>query len=310
MRLRTTSGVNSPRSESTRDARLKSLRTGVLVRNGDAGDTGIHRSHHALIGVFHNHAAVGRESQLAGRSQKGVRAGAWRRCSPGGPPSSGKSGRCRSAGESGQAPSRLLLVATVRAKCGASPARVCSTWGISRPSCFQQLHIHGRAQLAKFLGRDRQAVFGDDVLRPGAGGNPVVFVFLPADRNAIGLLRPRYRPGSTGPRSQSTPRQDRRSPRLVPYPLLCRDVDFVVHSPPMTDRTADPSAAWATVFRSLGLPLYQVRVEDKTVCIQAPAGGLGQAAGARHSEQPGRPRQGPGIPVCDARPGLSPAVRL
>ena len=39
----------------------------------------------------------------------------------------------------------------------------------------------------------------------------------------------------------------------------------------MTDRTADPSAAWATVFRSLGLPLYQVRAEDKTVCIQAPA---------------------------------------
>lgn len=39
----------------------------------------------------------------------------------------------------------------------------------------------------------------------------------------------------------------------------------------MTDRTADPSAAWASVFHSLGLPLYQVRVEDKTVCIQAPA---------------------------------------
>lgn len=39
----------------------------------------------------------------------------------------------------------------------------------------------------------------------------------------------------------------------------------------MTDRTTDPSAAWAAVFRSLGLPLYQVRVEDKTVCIQAPA---------------------------------------
>ena len=38
----------------------------------------------------------------------------------------------------------------------------------------------------------------------------------------------------------------------------------------MTDPTTDPSAAWATVFRSLGLPLYQVRVEDKTVCIQAP----------------------------------------
>ena len=39
----------------------------------------------------------------------------------------------------------------------------------------------------------------------------------------------------------------------------------------MTAPTSDPSAAWVAVFRSLGLPLYQVRVEDKTVCIQAPA---------------------------------------
>ncbi|MGE0826078.1 MAG: hypothetical protein AB7G75_06840 [Candidatus Binatia bacterium] len=36
---------------------------------------------------------------------------------------------------------------------------------------------------------------------------------------------------------------------------------------------SDPSAAWAELFRTLGLPAYRVRVEekDKTVCIQAPA---------------------------------------
>lgn len=39
----------------------------------------------------------------------------------------------------------------------------------------------------------------------------------------------------------------------------------------MAHTTSNPSAAWAAVFRSLGLPLYQVRVEDKTVCIEAPA---------------------------------------
>jgi PP-loop superfamily ATP-utilizing enzyme len=32
----------------------------------------------------------------------------------------------------------------------------------------------------------------------------------------------------------------------------------------------DPSAAWAPVFRSLGLPAYQVRIEDNMACIQAP----------------------------------------
>jgi PP-loop superfamily ATP-utilizing enzyme len=33
---------------------------------------------------------------------------------------------------------------------------------------------------------------------------------------------------------------------------------------------ADPSAAWAPVFQSLGLPLYRVRVEDRIACIEAP----------------------------------------
>jgi hypothetical protein len=32
----------------------------------------------------------------------------------------------------------------------------------------------------------------------------------------------------------------------------------------------NPSAAWAPVFQSLGLPLYGVRVEDRTALIQAP----------------------------------------
>jgi len=32
----------------------------------------------------------------------------------------------------------------------------------------------------------------------------------------------------------------------------------------------DPSAAWIPVFRSLGLPSYQVRIEDKMACIEAP----------------------------------------
>ena len=39
----------------------------------------------------------------------------------------------------------------------------------------------------------------------------------------------------------------------------------------MAHPPSDPSAAWAAVFRSLGLPLYQVRIEDETVCIEAPA---------------------------------------
>lgn len=33
----------------------------------------------------------------------------------------------------------------------------------------------------------------------------------------------------------------------------------------------DPSAAWAPIFQSLGLPLYRVHVEDRTALIQAPA---------------------------------------
>jgi len=33
---------------------------------------------------------------------------------------------------------------------------------------------------------------------------------------------------------------------------------------------ADPSAAWEPVFRSLGLPPYRVRVEDRMACIEAP----------------------------------------
>ena len=32
----------------------------------------------------------------------------------------------------------------------------------------------------------------------------------------------------------------------------------------------DPSAAWVAVFHSLGLPSYQVRIEDKMACIEAP----------------------------------------
>ncbi|MBI3246429.1 MAG: hypothetical protein HYZ50_07975 [Deltaproteobacteria bacterium] len=32
----------------------------------------------------------------------------------------------------------------------------------------------------------------------------------------------------------------------------------------------DPSAAWASVFRTLGLPLYHVRTEERMALIQAP----------------------------------------
>jgi len=32
----------------------------------------------------------------------------------------------------------------------------------------------------------------------------------------------------------------------------------------------DPSAAWVSVFDSLGLPAYQVRVEGRIACILAP----------------------------------------
>ncbi len=32
----------------------------------------------------------------------------------------------------------------------------------------------------------------------------------------------------------------------------------------------EPSAAWEPVFRTLGMPLYQVRTEDRMALIQAP----------------------------------------
>ena len=38
--------------------------------------------------------------------------------------------------------------------------------------------------------------------------------------------------------------------------------------PPST--ATDPSAAWVPVFRSLGLPPYRVRIQDKMACIEAP----------------------------------------
>lgn len=59
--------------------------------------------------------------------------------------------------------------------------------------------------------------------------------------------------------------------------MLCFLVYVIVQSAPMeqnrSDRPAtdpDPSAAWISVFRSLGLPPYQVRIEDKMACIEAP----------------------------------------
>ena len=33
----------------------------------------------------------------------------------------------------------------------------------------------------------------------------------------------------------------------------------------------NPSAAWASLFQSLGLPLYQVQVKDRIAIIQAPS---------------------------------------
>jgi hypothetical protein len=41
-------------------------------------------------------------------------------------------------------------------------------------------------------------------------------------------------------------------------------------TPPALSPEADPSAAWAPVFRSLGLPPYRVRVEGRIACIAAP----------------------------------------
>ena len=38
---------------------------------------------------------------------------------------------------------------------------------------------------------------------------------------------------------------------------------------PLSSET-DPSAAWVSVFQSLGLPAYRVRVEGRIVCIEAP----------------------------------------
>src|SRR5262249_41676840 len=52
---------------------------------------------------------------------------------------------------------------------------------------------------------------------------------------------------------------------------------FIVQSLPMKPEkvdiqtlNADVSAAWVSVFQSLGLPLYRVRVQDRMVCIEAP----------------------------------------
>lgn len=43
------------------------------------------------------------------------------------------------------------------------------------------------------------------------------------------------------------------------------------HSPPVETGASDPSAAWAAVFRGLGLPAYPVKVDGDTVRIVAPA---------------------------------------
>ena len=96
--------------------------------------------------------------------------------------------------------------------------------GHQPPLLFQQLHIHGRAQLAEFPGRDRQAVFGDDVLRSGTGGDPVVFVFLPADRDPIGLQDLAIGPVVQALGVNQHPVKIEDHPGLVPYPLLCRDL--------------------------------------------------------------------------------------
>ena len=66
---------------------------------------------------------------------------------------------------------------------------------------------------------------------------------------------------------------------VVTFPLLELDLasaGFVVQSLPMSDKhqqlslSEDPAAAWASVFRALGLPLYRVRKEDRMALIQAP----------------------------------------
>jgi len=59
---------------------------------------------------------------------------------------------------------------------------------------------------------------------------------------------------------------------LLPFPVQL----LIMKSDPSPTLVSpeDPSAAWVSVFQSLGLPTYRVRVEtrDKMVCIQAPPG--------------------------------------
>ena len=63
------------------------------------------------------------------------------------------------------------------------------------------------------------------------------------------------------------------------YPLFWLDLAcprFVVQSLDMSTTTTrrplpdDPTAVWAPIFQSLGLPLYRVHGEDRIALIQAP----------------------------------------
>src|SRR5262245_48164449 len=49
---------------------------------------------------------------------------------------------------------------------------------------------------------------------------------------------------------------------------LCMSQENPVHQRVILPE--NPSAAWAPLFQSLGLPLYQVKVEERTALIQAP----------------------------------------
>jgi hypothetical protein len=49
-----------------------------------------------------------------------------------------------------------------------------------------------------------------------------------------------------------------------------QSLSMAQNKPDRSPPDPDPSAAWIPVFRSLGLPSYQVRIEDKMACIEAP----------------------------------------
>ena len=59
--------------------------------------------------------------------------------------------------------------------------------------------------------------------------------------------------------------------QIFRYTLMHMKPKLPQERDPVADQPQDTSSEWAPVFHSLGLPAYQIRVEDDTVSIVAPA---------------------------------------